>query len=62
MAEEKKFVPKYIRRLISADRIRLTFTKSGRTYGFTPEFVAEMQAKSLDAVAGAKRTEVAKAI
>jgi len=41
MAEEEKFVPKYIRRQVSADKISLTFTKSGNTYQFTPEVVAQ---------------------
>ena len=40
MAKEEKFVPKYIRRQISADKISLTFTKSGNTYQFTPSAVA----------------------
>lgn len=40
MAEEEKFVPKYIRQRISADKISLMFTKSGNTYLFTPGVVA----------------------
>ena len=46
MAEEEKFVPKYIRQRISADKISLTFTKSGNTYLFTPDVVARQQAKA----------------
>lgn len=46
MAEEEKFVPKYIRQRISADKISLTFTKSGNTYLFTPDVVSRQQAKA----------------
>ena len=46
MAEEEKFVPKYIRQRISTDKISLTFTKSGNTYLFMPDVVAQQQAKA----------------
>jgi len=46
MAEEKRFIPKYIRRLISENQMTLTFTKSGNTYRFTPDTVARLEARS----------------
>ena len=62
MAEEEKFVPKYIRQQISADKILLTFTKSGNTYQFTPSMVAQQQAKAFRNVQQAGMVKVTAAL
>lgn len=49
MPEEKKFIPKYIRRKISEGEILLTFAKTGNTYRFTPNGVAAGQNKAFTA-------------